>query len=127
MEEVIKAATVAAKYPPQAMKDTKRLIREHEVKFLEDVNDKEMILLGQRMASEESANAIVEFMSKFFTLVVVFQKALLSIEYSRSTNTTVTVCDVMNSGQARSQGEGQVVKMICMYYPVLSNTPKNKT
>ncbi|KAK3835345.1 MAG: ClpP/crotonase-like domain-containing protein [Linnemannia elongata] len=62
MEEVIKAATVAAKYPPQAMKDTKRLIREHEVKFLEDVNDKEMILLGQRMASEESANAIVEFM-----------------------------------------------------------------
>ncbi|KAF9341197.1 Enoyl-CoA delta isomerase 2, mitochondrial [Linnemannia elongata] len=62
MEEVIKAATVAAKYPPQAMKDTKRLIREHELKFLEDVNTKEMILLGQRMASEESANAIVEFM-----------------------------------------------------------------
>ncbi|KAF9550558.1 Enoyl-CoA delta isomerase 2, mitochondrial [Mortierella hygrophila] len=62
MEEVLKAATVAAKYPPQAMKDTKRLIREHELKFLEDVNTKEMILLGERMASEESANAIVEFM-----------------------------------------------------------------
>lgn len=72
MEEVLKAATVAAKYPPQAMKDTKRLIREHELKFLEDVNTKEMILLGERMASEESANAIVEFMSKslsFFFLV----------------------------------------------------------
>ncbi|KAF9910727.1 Enoyl-CoA delta isomerase 2, mitochondrial [Linnemannia zychae] len=62
MDEVLKAATQAAKYPPQAMKDTKRLIREHEIKFLEDVNTKEMILLGQRMASEESANAIVEFM-----------------------------------------------------------------
>lgn len=73
MEEVIKAATVAAKYPPQAMKDTKRLIREHELKFLEDVNTKEMILLGQRMASEESANAIVEFMSKFMNFGVVFK------------------------------------------------------
>ncbi|KAF9127377.1 Enoyl-CoA delta isomerase 2, mitochondrial [Mortierella sp. 14UC] len=62
MEEVLKAATHAAKYPPQAMKDTKRLIREHEIKFLEDVNTKEMILLGERMASEESANAIIEFM-----------------------------------------------------------------
>ncbi|KAK3829710.1 MAG: ClpP/crotonase-like domain-containing protein [Linnemannia gamsii] len=62
MEEVLKAATNAAKYPPQAMKDTKRLIREHEIKFLEEVNTKEMILLGERMASEESANAIIEFM-----------------------------------------------------------------
>ncbi|KAF9154017.1 Enoyl-CoA delta isomerase 2, mitochondrial [Linnemannia schmuckeri] len=62
MEEVLKAATIAAKYPPQAMKDTKRLIREHDLKFLEEVNIKEMTLLGERMASEESANAIVEFM-----------------------------------------------------------------
>ncbi|KAF9089565.1 Enoyl-CoA delta isomerase 2, mitochondrial [Mortierella sp. GBA35] len=62
MQEVLKAATQAAKYPPEAMKATKKLIRENDCKFLEETNLKEMNLLGQRMASEESANAIIEFM-----------------------------------------------------------------
>ncbi|KAF9581303.1 Enoyl-CoA delta isomerase 2, mitochondrial [Lunasporangiospora selenospora] len=62
MEEVLKQTTMAAKYPPQAMKDTKALIRDHEYEFLEKVNTREMDLLGVRMASDESAAAIIEFM-----------------------------------------------------------------
>ncbi|KAF9389889.1 Enoyl-CoA delta isomerase 2, mitochondrial [Podila verticillata] len=62
MDEVLKLATAAAKYPPQAMKDTKALIRDHEYEFLEKVNAREMTLLGVRMASDESAQAIMEFM-----------------------------------------------------------------
>ncbi|KAF9315935.1 Enoyl-CoA delta isomerase 2, mitochondrial [Podila horticola] len=62
MDEVIKLATAAAKYPPQAMKDTKALIRDSEYEFLEKVNTREMTLLGVRMASDESAQAIMEFM-----------------------------------------------------------------
>ncbi|GJJ68431.1 Delta3-Delta2-enoyl-CoA isomerase [Entomortierella parvispora] len=61
-EEVLKLATAAAKFPPQAMKDTKALIRAHDYGFLNEVNDREMKLLGERMASEESTNAIIEFM-----------------------------------------------------------------
>jgi len=64
-EEVLKLATAAAKFPPQAMKDTKALIREHDYGFLNEVNKREMKLLGERMASEESTSAIIEFMSKW--------------------------------------------------------------
>ncbi|KAG0346621.1 Enoyl-CoA delta isomerase 2, mitochondrial [Podila humilis] len=62
MDEVLKLATAAAKFPPQAMKDTKALIRDHEYEFLNKVNDREMDLLGVRMSSDESAQAIMEFM-----------------------------------------------------------------
>ncbi|KAF9417416.1 Enoyl-CoA delta isomerase 2, mitochondrial [Podila epigama] len=62
MDEVLKLATAAAKFPPQAMKDTKALIRDHEFEFLDKVNEREMKLLGVRMASDESAQAIMEFM-----------------------------------------------------------------
>ncbi|KAF9363248.1 MAG: ClpP/crotonase-like domain-containing protein [Benniella sp.] len=62
LEEVIKLATVAAKYPPQAMKDTKALIRDVDFKLLDEVSVREMNLLGVRMASDESAQAIMEFM-----------------------------------------------------------------
>lgn len=70
LEEVIKLATVAAKYPPQAMKDTKALIRDVDFKLLDEVSVREMNLLGVRMASDESAQAIMEFMSKFNQLFV---------------------------------------------------------
>lgn len=70
MDEVLKLATAAAKYPPQAMKDTKALIRDHDYDFLEKVSAREMTLLGVRMASDESAQAIMEFMSKCFVLSV---------------------------------------------------------
>lgn len=69
MDEVLKLATAAAKYPPQAMKDTKALIRDHDYDFLEKVSAREMTLLGVRMASDESAQAIMEFMSKCFFFV----------------------------------------------------------
>ncbi|KAG0248855.1 Enoyl-CoA delta isomerase 2, mitochondrial [Mortierella polycephala] len=62
MEEVLKLATNAAKFPPQAMKDTKALIRSHEYEYLEAVNEREMELLGVRMSSDESAEAIMAFM-----------------------------------------------------------------
>jgi peroxisomal 3,2-trans-enoyl-CoA isomerase len=74
-EEVLKLATAAAKFPPQAMKDTKALIRDHDYEFLNKVNDREMTLLGERMASEESINAIIEFMSKFFFFFFFFPKS----------------------------------------------------
>ncbi|KAI1305761.1 Enoyl-CoA delta isomerase 2, mitochondrial [Mortierella claussenii] len=62
MEEVLKLATASAKFPPQAMKDTKALIRDRDYKILDEVSDREMTLLGVRMASDESAQAIMEFM-----------------------------------------------------------------
>ncbi|KAF9939662.1 Enoyl-CoA delta isomerase 2, mitochondrial [Modicella reniformis] len=62
MEQVLKLATEAAKFPPQAMKDTKGLIRDIDTKLLDEVSDREMTLLGVRMSSEESAQAIMEFM-----------------------------------------------------------------
>lgn len=65
MSEVLKLATNAAKFPPQAMKDTKALIRDREYDLLEQINEREMELLGVRMSSDESAQAIMEFMSKF--------------------------------------------------------------
>jgi len=64
MSEVLKLATNAAKFPPQAMKDTKALIRDREYELLEQINEREMELLGVRMSSDESAQAIMEFMSK---------------------------------------------------------------
>ncbi|KAF8934855.1 ClpP/crotonase-like domain-containing protein [Dissophora ornata] len=62
MEEVLKLATHAAKFPPQAMKDSKALIRDPDYKQMDEVSVREMDLLGVRMASEESAQAIMEFM-----------------------------------------------------------------
>ncbi|CAO3567164.1 unnamed protein product [Mortierella alpina] len=62
MAEVLRLATNAAKFPPQAMKDTKALIRDREYDLLEQINKREMELLGVRMASDESAQAIMEFM-----------------------------------------------------------------
>jgi peroxisomal 3,2-trans-enoyl-CoA isomerase len=65
MQEVLKLATAAAKFPPQAMKDTKALIRDIDYDLLDKVSEREMTLLGVRMSSDESAQAIMEFMSKF--------------------------------------------------------------
>ncbi|KAG0318479.1 Enoyl-CoA delta isomerase 2, mitochondrial [Dissophora globulifera] len=62
MEEVLKLATHAAKYPPQAMKETKALIRDRDFPLMEEINDREMTLLGERMKSDESAQAIMQFM-----------------------------------------------------------------
>ncbi|KAF9898384.1 Enoyl-CoA delta isomerase 2, mitochondrial, partial [Lobosporangium transversale] len=62
MEEVLKLTTAAAKFPPQAMKDTKALIRDCDYKRLDELSAREMTLLGVRMSSEESAQAIMEFM-----------------------------------------------------------------
>ncbi|KAF9429361.1 Enoyl-CoA delta isomerase 2, mitochondrial [Entomortierella beljakovae] len=62
MGEVLKLATAAAKFPPQAMKDTKSLIRDRENKLLHEHSIREMTMLGERMASDESAEAIMEFM-----------------------------------------------------------------
>ncbi|KAG0224592.1 ClpP/crotonase-like domain-containing protein [Mortierella sp. GBAus27b] len=62
MQEVLKLATAAAKFPPQAMKDTKALIRDIDYDLLDKVSEREMTLLGVRMSSDESAQAIMEFM-----------------------------------------------------------------
>ncbi|KAF9207891.1 Enoyl-CoA delta isomerase 2, mitochondrial [Haplosporangium sp. Z 27] len=62
MQEVIKLATAAAKFPPNAMKQTKALIRDREHQLLHEHSIREMKLLGERMASDESAQAIMEFM-----------------------------------------------------------------
>ncbi|KAF9992962.1 Enoyl-CoA delta isomerase 2, mitochondrial, partial [Entomortierella chlamydospora] len=62
MQEVLKLATAAAKFPPQAMKDTKALIRDREQKLFHEHSIREMDLLGVRMSSDESAQAIMEFM-----------------------------------------------------------------
>ncbi|KAG0358712.1 ClpP/crotonase-like domain-containing protein [Gamsiella multidivaricata] len=62
MEEVLKLATASAKFPPNAMKETKALIRDPDFDFLDKVAEREMELLGKRMSSDESAQAIMEFM-----------------------------------------------------------------
>ncbi|KAF9397025.1 Enoyl-CoA delta isomerase 2, mitochondrial, partial [Mortierella sp. AD011] len=64
MQEVLKLATAAAKFPPQAMKDTKALIRDREQKLFHEHSIREMDLLGVRMSSDESAQAIMEFMKR---------------------------------------------------------------
>jgi hypothetical protein len=101
LEEVIKLATVAAKYPPQAMKDTKALVRDIDFKLLDEVSVREMNLLGVRMASDESAQAIMEFMSKFIHVL------LVDCHCNRLSTFSLEIFNAPCSGQARTQGKAK--------------------
>ncbi|KAG0235209.1 Enoyl-CoA delta isomerase 2, mitochondrial [Actinomortierella wolfii] len=61
-EQVLKIAAAAAKSPIGAMKATKNLIRAHDYELLDTTNVREMKCLRERMTSEESMQAVLNFM-----------------------------------------------------------------
>jgi peroxisomal 3,2-trans-enoyl-CoA isomerase len=63
-ETVLDLAANAAKFSGEALKVTKDLIRGVERDLLEQVNQKEMNALGERMASSDSLESIMRFLGK---------------------------------------------------------------
>ncbi|KAL1917175.1 uncharacterized protein VTP21DRAFT_4831 [Calcarisporiella thermophila] len=64
MEQVLRIAEEAALLPPNAVLQTKELIRVIDREELDRVNDREMTLLKERFLSEESMEAIIKFMTE---------------------------------------------------------------
>lgn len=64
-EQVLELAGDAANFSVEAMKVTKNLIKGIERELLEKVNQEEMRMLGERMASSDSIESIMRFMGKF--------------------------------------------------------------
>jgi len=62
MDEVLQRASLMASFPPNALKQTKSLIRAPVQKLLHEVNDREMTCLVGRFMSEESKMAVIKFM-----------------------------------------------------------------
>ena len=61
-EEVLKRARTVASYPPNALINTKQLVKTKEVKeFLHNVNRKELECLADRFMSEECIQAVAAF------------------------------------------------------------------
>jgi peroxisomal 3,2-trans-enoyl-CoA isomerase len=69
-ETVLDLAANAAKFSGEALKVTKDLIRDVDRDLLEQVNQREMAALGERMASSDSVESIMRFLGK--TLCVSF-------------------------------------------------------
>jgi Delta3-Delta2-enoyl-CoA isomerase len=61
-QQVLERALQMAKFPPNALRQTKALMREPNRQRLHDTNDRELTLLIDRFMSEESANAVMQFM-----------------------------------------------------------------
>jgi peroxisomal 3,2-trans-enoyl-CoA isomerase len=64
-EQVLKLAGNAANFSAEALKVTKDLIKGIDRELLEKVNQEEMRMLGERMASSDSVESIMRFMGKF--------------------------------------------------------------
>lgn len=64
-EQILEIAGDAAKLSTDALKVTKDLIRNVERELLEKINQEEMRMLGERMASSDSLESIMRFVGKF--------------------------------------------------------------
>ncbi|KAI8871729.1 ClpP/crotonase [Ramicandelaber brevisporus] len=62
LPKVLEIAKEAAKLPRQAIVDSKKMIRDVDRKLLHEVGDAEFVLLKKRMFSDESAEAIMNFL-----------------------------------------------------------------
>ena len=60
--ELLKRARTMAGFPPNALKQTKALVRDRIKSALLDANEKELTLLVERFMSDECVNAIMQFM-----------------------------------------------------------------
>ncbi|RKP06299.1 ClpP/crotonase-like domain-containing protein [Thamnocephalis sphaerospora] len=64
-DRVLELALEAARLPPNAIRQSKALVRsEQERQLLKEVNHREMKLLIERMLSEECHQAVVQFLTK---------------------------------------------------------------
>lgn len=64
-ETVLELAGNAAEFSAEALKVTKDLIKGVDRELLEKVNQEEMRMLGERMASSDSVESIMRFVGKF--------------------------------------------------------------
>jgi len=61
-EQVLQRARKLASFPPNALRQTKWLMREPQRQRLHDANEREITLLVDRFMSEESTSAVLKFM-----------------------------------------------------------------
>lgn len=64
-EKILDVAANAAEFSTEALKCTKDLIKGLDRELLEKVNQEEMKMLGERMASSDSLESIMRFLGKF--------------------------------------------------------------
>lgn len=64
-EKILELAGNASEFSSEALKCTKDLIKGLDRELLDKVNQEEMKMLGERMASSDSVESIMRFMGKF--------------------------------------------------------------
>jgi len=64
-ETILGLAGEASKFSAEALKVTKDLIKGVDRDLLEEVNQREMKALGERMGSSDSVESIMRFLGKF--------------------------------------------------------------
>jgi peroxisomal 3,2-trans-enoyl-CoA isomerase len=69
-DHVLKLATDAAKFSLEALKTTKKLIRDADREQLLKVNEVEIDRLAERMVSDDAMQRLLEFVGKFHTLYI---------------------------------------------------------